>query len=330
MLDLLAVGGYARIGLDGINTHRFHGHPAVCRPQSGAASEWWVACVYTQRDKPVGRGKKVGFPPVKKTALAHGLEIYQPDSLRRPSEVEKLAQLSPDVMVVAAFGQILPADVLAIPPFGCLNVHPSLLPRHRGPSPITAAILAGDEVTGVTIMLMDEGTDTGPVLSRMEATIFPEDTAGSLEDRLAVVGGQLLIETLPGWLDGSLTPQPQDEGAATYSKRVEKGDGEIDWKLSALELWRRVRALQPWPGCYTWWGEKRLQLIEVVPLPGEGGLEPGRVIALKDAPVAVGVGWGEGILGISRLQLEGRRPLSAVEFLRGQRGFIGVQLYGGS
>jgi methionyl-tRNA formyltransferase len=285
-----------------------------------------VVGVYTQQDKPAGRGRETTFSAVKKAALAYGLEIYQPDSLRNPSEVERLLGLRPDAIVVAAFGRILPADILTIPPLGCLNVHASLLPRHRGPSPIAAAILAGDEVSGVTIMLINEKIDAGPILSQRETAIFPEDTTGSLENRLAVIGGQLLMETLPKWQEGSLTPQLQDDGEATYSKRLEKEDGEIDWKLPATKLWQRVRALQPWPCCYTWWEGKRLRLIEVSPLPAGEGLEPGRVVDLKRSRAVMGVRCGEGILGISRLQLEGKRPLSAVEFLRGQRSFIGTQL----
>ena len=175
---------------------------------------------------------------------------------------------------------MLPQSILGIPPSGCLNVHPSLLPRHRGPSPVAAAILAGDEVTGVSIMLMDKGMDTGPLLTQQQVPVSPQDTTGSLTAKLAQIGAHLLMQTLPLWLEGKLTPQPQANAKATYSKLITKEEGEIDWHRPATELWRRVRAFQPWPGCYTTWQGRQLKIIETIPLPGGG--EPGRVIAIKE------------------------------------------------
>jgi methionyl-tRNA formyltransferase len=284
-----------------------------------------VLAVYTQPDKPAGRGRSLVSSAVKKAALDYGLPVWQPLSLRPPEEMERLANLRPEVIVVAAFGLLLPQSILDIPPLGCVNIHPSLLPRHRGPSPVAAAILAGDEITGVSIMLLDKGMDTGPLLAQQQVPVSPEDTTGSLAARLAQIGGQLLMQTLPLWLEGKLTPQPQDEAKATYSKLVTKEEGKMDWQRPAIELWRKVRAFQPWPGCYTTWQGRLLKIMETIPLPGGG--EPGRVIAIKETQGApVGVQAGEGVLGLLQLQLEGKRAMSAEEFVRGQRGFIGALL----
>lgn len=280
-----------------------------------------VVAVYTPPDKPMGRGRALAFSPVKRVALKRGIEVHQPKSFSEPGAIESLAQLSPDVIVVAALGKILPPEVLTIPPFGCINLHPSLLPRHRGPSPIPAAILAGDEWTGVSIMLMDKGVDSGPILSQRRVAIEPQDTTESLTEKLARVGAQLLEETLPLWLSGSLTPQPQPEEGATFTKLLSKEEGEIDWHLGAVEIWRRVRAFHPWPGCYTHWQGKVLKVLEATPLPVERG-QPGEVIPLAGGEV--GVQTGDGVLRLLRVQLGGRRAMSAEEFLRGQRGFIGA------
>jgi methionyl-tRNA formyltransferase len=286
-----------------------------------------VVAVYTQPDRKAGRGQNVAFSPVKQLALSKGLEIIQPDSLKAAGTVEKLASFAPDLIVVAAFGQILPREVLALPKFGCINVHPSLLPRYRGASPVATAILQGDEITGVTIMLLDIGMDTGPILSQKDVSISADDTTGSLTAKLAQVGAQLLKETLSLWIDGRIKPQPQEESWASYSKVITKGDGEMDWQLPALELWRRVRAFDPWPGCYAWWRGKRLRLIKVVPLCVDKPGEPGKVIALSPpAPAAVGVETGDGVLGLLRVQLEGKREMPADEFVRGQRHFIDSSL----
>jgi len=290
-------------------------------------SAYQVVAVYTQPDRKAGRGQSIAFSPVKQLALSQGLEMIQPDSLKVAGTVEKLASFAPDLIVVAAFGQILPQEVLALPKSGCINVHPSLLPRYRGASPIATAILQGDEITGVTIMLLDVGMDTGPILSQRELSISADDITGSLTAKLAQVGAQLLMETLPLWIDGRIKPQPQEEGRASYSKVINKGDGEMDWRLPALELWRRVRAFDPWPGCYARWSGKRLKLGKVVPLYVDKPGEPGKVIALSPpAPAAVGVETGDGVLGLLGVQLEGKREMSADEFVRGQRDFIGSRL----
>ena len=305
------------------------GTPEFAVPSLAALlrSSYQVVAVYTQPDKKAGRGQSVAFSPVKQLALSQELEVVQPDSLKVAGTVEKLASFAPGLMVVAAFGQILPPEILALPKFGCLNVHPSLLPRYRGASPIATAILQGDEITGVTIMLLDVGLDSGPILSQREVSISADDTTGSLAVKLAQAGAQLLMETLPLWIDVRIQAQPQEESRASYSKVITKGDGEMDWRLPALDLWRRVRAFDPWPGCYAWWRGKRLKLGKVVPLYGEKSGEPGKVIALSPpAPATVGVETGDGVLGLLRVQLEGKREMAAADFVRGQRDFIGSLL----
>jgi methionyl-tRNA formyltransferase len=286
-----------------------------------------VVSVYTQPDGPSGRGQKVSPAPVKKEAVGFGLNVHQPATLKSTEEVGRLKDLRPLVIVVAAYAQILPQAVLAVPSRGCLNIHPSMLPRHRGPSPVAAAILAGDEVTGVSIMLMDKGMDTGPVLAQRQIRVLAWDTTGSLTVKLADLGAQLLMDTLPLWLEGKLEPQVQDSDKATYSKIIKKEDGRMDWARPAVELWRQVRAFQPWPGCYATWQGRLLKIIEAVPLPGRG--EIGRVVEIPgQGSATVGVETGDGILGLVRVQLEGKRAVSADEFLRGQRGFVGSILSG--
>jgi methionyl-tRNA formyltransferase len=305
----------------------FMGTPEFAVPALDALiqSEHEVVGVFAQPDEPAGRGRSVVSPPVKKLALQHRLTVHQPPSLRGSCELDRLASLRPDVVVIAAYGKILPENFLQVPPRGCLNIHASLLPRHRGPSPIAAAILAGDEVTGVTIMIVTKMMDTGPILTQRRIPILPHDTTGSLSQKLSGLGAELLMETLPQWLDGRLVPKPQDNDKSTYCKMIAKEDGLIDWQRPAVELWRRVRAFQPWPGCYTTWQGRTVKIIEAVPLSGEGTL--GRVVAMSHEPNApVGVHTGEGVLGLIQVQLEGKRAMSGAEFIRGQRDFIGAQL----
>ena len=302
----------------------FMGTPqfAVTILESLLSSPYQVLAVYTQPDKPAGRGRQVALPPVKRLALEHGIQVIQAQTLKSSEEVEKLAGLQTELIIVAAFAYILPPEVLSLPKFACLNVHPSLLPRHRGPSPVANTILCGDELAGVTIMLMDGGMDTGPILAREKVGISFMDTTGSLSSRLADVGAKLLLETLPDWLGDKIESQAQDESQATYSKLTSSEDAEIDWHLSAVELWRRVRAYNPWPGCYTWWQGKRLKIHEATPVEDVVEEEIGEVIALKDPP-GVGVITGRGILGLGQVQLEGKRRMMVDDFVRGQRDFIG-------
>ena len=290
-------------------------------------SQYQVLAVYTQPDRLAGRGQSLVSPPVKVAAQALGLPVVQPANFKPAGVVEQLAQFRPDVIVVAAFGQILPGSVLAIPRHGCINVHPSLLPGFRGASPVASAILAGDEFTGVSIMLMDAGMDTGPLLARAQIPISPLDTTGSLTTRLSLLGARLLLEALCYYSRGELTPRTQDEAEATYCRPITKEEGEIDWNMAAVDIWRRVRAFYPWPGCYTRWRGKKLDIIGAVPVTEAGSFKVGEVVMLPaGSAAAFGVHTGDGVLGVSGVRLEGKRAISAADFLRGQREFIGAIL----
>lgn len=286
-----------------------------------------VVAAYTQPDRPSGRGREAAGPPVKRLAVERGIAVFQPASLRDPSAQAALAALSPELIVVAAYGLILPRAVLEMPRWGCVNVHPSLLPRHRGASPIPWAILEGDAMTGVTMMLMDVGLDTGAILEQEEEPISDEDNAHALSDRLAGLAAGMLPGTIDRRVAGQITARPQDEACATYSRLIAKEDGEIDWNLPAVRLWRRVRAFQPWPGCYAWLHGRMLKIKEAVPV--NGSIEPGMIVELpagSPGGSVVGVGTGEGILGLVRVQVEGKKEVAAAEFIRGQRDFIGSSL----
>jgi methionyl-tRNA formyltransferase len=282
-----------------------------------------VVAVYTQPDRPAGRGRRPLSSPVKVAAQALGLPVVQPASLKKAEVVAELSGFRPDIIVVAAFGQLLPRPVLELPGCGCINIHPSLLPRHRGAAPVAAAILAGDEFTGVTIMLMDEGLDTGPVLTRVQIAISDRDNSGSLGSKLSLIAAHLLQDVLPAWKRHQLPPRPQDEAGATYSGTITKEAGEIDWRLAAADIWRKVRAFYPWPGSYTRWRGKVLKIVEAMPLTGAEAVSPGRVVATGSG---FGIGSGDGLLEVLAVQLEGKRVMSATEFIRGQRQLIGTVL----
>jgi len=294
-----------------------------------SASEHQIVAVYTRPDKPAGRHLQPAASPVKELALRRGLSVVQPASLRQPEEIVRLAGFAHEIIVVAAYGLLLPPEVLRIPPLGCLNVHPSLLPRYRGAAPVAAAILAGDAVSGVSIMLLDEGMDTGPVLAQVEEPVSPDDTTGSLTTRLAKRGAELLLETLAPWAEGRLKPRPQDDEGVNYTRLITKQEGQIDWSRSAEELGRQVRAFQPWPGCFTRWKGRLLKIVQVMPLPAEPGVEPGQVVALHPprGGVDVAVGTGQGLLGLVLVQPEGKKVMTAAEFVRGQRDFVGQRLH---
>ena len=288
-----------------------------------------VVAVYTQPDRPAGRRLAPAPPPVKVAAAARGIPVKQPLSLR--DAAAEITALRPDVLVVAAFGQILRQSVLDAAPLGGVNIHPSLLPSYRGMSPVPAAILAGDPFTGVSIMQMDRGMDTGPVLARGRVPIADSDTTGSLTSKLSVVAAMLLLEVLPRLARGEIVAQPQDDAVASTAGEIDAASGEIDWRRPAADIWRRVRAFEPWPGSYTSWRGKRLKIVAAVPfdaaLPlGEG--EIGQVIALPGKPPRLAVVTGEGALELTGLQLAGKRTLTAGEFLLGQREFAGAVLGG--
>ncbi len=303
----------------------FMGTPSFAVPCLEAlVREYEIVGVVTQPDRPASRGRRLAASAVKEAALAHGLPLMQPESMRREEVVAQIRELEPQVIVVAAYGQILPPEVLAVPAAGVINVHPSLLPKYRGASPIAGALLCGEEQTGVTIMLMDEGMDTGPILAQVSTKIHPEDTAGSLGDRLARLGAELLLETLPCWLEGEIDPQPQDNSKATYTRPLGKKDGSIDWSLPVVEIWGRVRAFNPWPAAHTFWGRKLLRILASRPeVEWVGKATPGKVVNL---PAGVAVATGQGALVLERVQLEGRRAMDVEDFLRGHADFIGSLL----
>ena len=307
----------------------FMGTPAFAIPllEELLASGYDMVGVYTQPDRPAGRGRNLEPPPVKAYALERGLNVLQPATLRTPEAHSQLADLAPDLIAIAAYGRILPVEVVGMAPAGCVNVHPSLLPRHRGPSPVAFTILEGDETAGVSVMLLDEGMDSGPVIAQQKELVSPEDTTETLTNRLFRRGAKLLVESLPGFLRGDLALQPQDDTQATYAPMLTKENGEIRWELTAETLWRQVRAYYPWPGSYTRWEGKLLKALEAVPLPHVGGGAPGMALPLgKNAPAPVGVTTGDGILGLKRVQLEGRRAVDTADFLKGHEGFVGSTL----
>jgi methionyl-tRNA formyltransferase len=284
-----------------------------------------IVGVVTRVDKPSGRGRQVAPSPVKQLALEAGLPLFQPGPLRRAESLELLISLSPDIIIVAAFGQILPAEVIHLPTRGCLNVHASLLPRHRGASPIAASILAGDAETGVTIMRMDEGLDTGPILTRHATPIGPDETTGELTARLAEIGAELLGATLPHWLAGEITPKAQDESRATMTRLVRKEDGLLDWTRPVDLLARQARACTPWPGAYTFWNDQQLKILRAhVVDPGAAGDEkrPGDAYLLPETGLTVAC--GAGALALAVIQLQGKRALPAADLLRGYPALVGA------
>lgn len=282
-----------------------------------------VAAVYTPPDRRRGRGQTYEASPVKQRAEALGIPVEQPRTFRDADVVAQLQSYRPDIIVVAAYGRLLPPEVLTIPRFGCLNLHPSLLPKHRGPAPVAGAILAGDHLTGVSLMLLDEGMDTGPVIAQRERPIREFDDAAKLTETLFAVGATLLVEMMPGWIGGSIPAVQQDGNLATYTSKLERADGLADWQLSAEALARRQRAYTPWPGLYTRWEGKELKLLDVAPVPGVGA-EPGLVTVADGVTIAIGT--GQGLLAAHTLQLEGRRPADASDFLRGYPQFMGALL----
>lgn len=273
-----------------------------------------VVGVVTQPDRVAGRGRELKPPPVKTLALKFGIPVIQPEKLREPEAMEQLRTWSPDVIVVTAFGQILKQEVLDLPPFGCINVHASLLPRWRGAAPINAAILRGDKKTGITIMKIDRGLDTGPILSQRSVRIKPSDTAGSLFDRLSALGAALLMDTLPGYLAGVIEPRPQPEGGATYAPMLKKEEGQLDFSHPAEELERKVRAFNPWPGAYLIWNGNLLKVHDAS--IGFGDLQQGERGIYMGLPA---VGTSDGLLVLVEVQPAGKRPMSGEAFLAGAR-----------
>jgi len=272
-----------------------------------------LRAVYTQPDRPKGRGKQLASPPVKELALKHGIAVHQPLKLRDPAVVEELRAIAPDLIVVVAYGQILPKSVLEIPKYGCINVHASLLPRYRGAAPINKAIIDGETETGVTTMYMDVGLDTGDMLVKRVTPIGPLETADEVHDRLALLGREAMEETLRRLCAGTLKGERQDDALSNYAPMLKKEDGLIDWNRPAAQIHNQVRGLDPWPGAYTQLRGEVLKIGRTAPEAGKG--VPGTVLAADAAGVRIAC--GEGVLRVGELQLPGKKRLAAGDFLRG-------------
>ncbi len=279
-----------------------------------------ISLVVCQPDRPKGRSKEPAPCPVKECALAHGLEVFQPERIKRPEAVEQLKKYPADVFVVAAFGQILSKEILDMPEYGCLNIHASLLPAYRGASPIQYAVINGDKESGVTIMQMDEGIDTGDILSQRSVEIDKEETGGSLFDKLSVIGSQLIVETLDQLEKGALTPVKQDGSKSSHVGMLRKEDGLINWLRSAEEIERLIRGTDPWPGAYTYFRAKVLKIWKAEVAGGSVGenkakAAPGYITCVDKDNFYISC--GEGVLKIKELQAEGKKRMSCADYLRG-------------
>jgi methionyl-tRNA formyltransferase len=299
----------------------FMGTPDFAVPSLKAlkSAGYEIPLVITQPDRPAGRGKKITPPPVKVVAESLKVPVYQPEKVKGNEELIKtLKEISPDLIVVAAYGKILPDEILNLPSFGCINVHASLLPEYRGASPIQSVLLDGKEETGVTIMKISPELDAGDIISQRKVKIEESDNAQTLHDKLAKVGAELLIETIPDYVSGKITPVPQDHSKATYCKPITKEMGRIDWKLPAKKIFNMVRAFTPWPSAYAEFKGKRVKITEAEPVNLQGN--PGEVVkADRELVVAT----GEGALKIKRLRPEGRKEITGEEFIRGYRVKVG-------
>ncbi len=297
----------------------FMGSPEFALPPLMALSQnYQVVGVVTQPDRPAGRGKILTPPPVKMLAISLNIPIIQPEKLKDPSAIEQLQAWQPDLIVVAAFGQILRQNVLDLPPLGCINIHASLLPRWRGAAPIQAAILNGDAQTGVTIMIMDAGVDTGAILSQRTEPIHKDDTAGILGERLSKIGAELLIETLPQYLNKSITSQKQSEQGMTYAPMLKKEDARLDFTQSAQLLDRKIRAYNPWPGAFTIWRGNPLKLLmsHATESSSSTPFKPGQTLLIEQKPA---IQTSNGILILDEIQPAGKKIMSGKVFLQGAR-----------
>lgn len=287
-----------------------------------------IVLVVTQPDKPKGRGKEIQFPPVKEWAVERDIPVFQPVKIREPEAIATLKQYEADIFVVAAFGQILPKEVLDMPPLGCVNVHASLLPKSRGAAPIQWAVINGDKVSGVTTMMMGVGLDDGDMLLKQEVELAEDETGGSLFDRLAEVCGELIVRTMEGLAEGTITGTPQVESEATHVGMIKKSFGYLDFSLEAVVLERRIRGLNPWPSAYTKLGNKTLKVwwarVETDLPSGTSDAEPG-TICLADE-TGIWVSTGKDYLVLEEIQLEGKKRMSAADFLRGRTLEVGTKL----
>lgn len=287
------------------------------------AAAFEIAGVITKPDRPAGRGRSLQPPAVKRSAQALGLDVFQPLKLDQASTLEVLKGWDPEVIIVAAYGKILPPQILSFAPHGSLNVHASLLPRWRGAAPIQAAILHGDQETGVTIMQMDPGLDTGPILTQMETKIKPDETGGELFDRLAPMGAQLLVETLPPYLAGEIKPMPQDDSQATYAPMLKKADGRLDFKEDARQLERQVRAYNPWPGSFFFWKNLRHLVHEAMVVEQSSGQPAGTGVTWRGYP---GVACEQATLIFRKIQPAGKKSMDGTDFMHGAQDFAGAYL----
>ena len=295
----------------------FAGTPDFAVPPLDAlhAAGHGLVAAYTQPDRPAGRGQSLASSPVKQRALQLGIAVEQPASLKSDEAVARLRELAPDLMVVVAYGLILPQAVLDVPRHGCWNIHASLLPRWRGAAPIQRAILAGDEATGITIMQMDAGLDTGPMLLSRSTPIGPREHGGSLHDRLAVLGAEAIAAAIAGWQAGRVAPQPQPDDGATYAAKIRKEEARIDWTQPAVVIDRQVRAFNPWPVAETTWAGKQLRVWQAEPDAGERRDHAGPGTVIESAVGRLVVATGAGVLRLTQVQLAGKRAMPAAEFL---------------
>ncbi len=282
-----------------------------------------VTAVVTQPDKPKGRSKELIAPPVKAYALTQGLTIFQPEKIKSADAVEQLKKYEADVFVVAAFGQILSKEILTMPKYGCINVHASLLPKYRGAAPIQWSIIDGEKETGVTIMQMDEGIDTGDILTQKVVPIDDEDTGESLFHKLCVAGSELLVETIPMLEAGELTPQKQEEEKSTYAKMLKKELGNLDFSKSATKLWYLVRGLNSWPSAYTYYNNKTMKIWNAVPVEENTEMTPGTLV--KKDKDSIYVQTGDGLLRILEIQMEGKKRMSVRDFMLGHPFETGIR-----
>ncbi|MFW6010907.1 MAG: methionyl-tRNA formyltransferase [Desulfosalsimonas sp.] len=278
-------------------------------------SDHGVSLVVTQPDRPKGRGRKIAEPPVKQAAKDLGYTVVQPESVNTEKFFNQLSELRPDLFVVAAFGHILPKRLLELPRMGAVNLHASLLPKYRGPSPIHWAIINGETETGVTGMLMDAGLDTGEILLSKGTPIYADDTAGTLHDRLAMIATDVLIQTLEGFCEGTIRPIPQNHAMASYAPLLKKTDGHLDWTRTAEYLERFIRGMNPWPGAYTYWGDKRLNIYMAEIRPGDREHQPGTVLSAFDNELRVAT--GKDAVSILEIQAESGRRMNISKFLKG-------------
>lgn len=304
------------------------GSPSVAVPILRAiiGLDWPVLAVYTAPDRRTGRGQKLGASPVKEEARGLNIPVEQPENLRLQEVQETLASYEADLIVVAAYGRLLPDALISGPRWGCINVHPSLLPKYRGASPVPSTIINGDKVTGVTLMVLDHGMDTGPILAQSEALVVPGDDTPRLTERLFNLGAKLVGSVLPRYIAGEVTPKPQERIGVSVSRPLEKKDGEIDWARPAEELERQVRAYRHWPGAASSWEGKRIEILDAQVVGGGVMTEPGTIISLHGERCPFGISTSNGILGIVRLKLAGGSAMGAAEFLRGHSTLEGARL----